>query len=102
MENYKPLFSDKCTQSSVITLVNNKNVIFDDFELLQTFNNDFESAVAKIGIKECKASYDVNANSRSKGGVDVSVEKYKDHPSIKMIHEKVSLESGFRLKKFLV
>ena len=82
----KPLLSDKCIQSSVLTLINNENVISDNFKLAQTFNNCFKSVVKKLGIKECEASPGVNANSRSKDGVEVAIEKYKDHPSIKMIN----------------
>ena len=40
----------------------------------------------------------MNANSRSKNSVDVTIEKYKDHPSIKMINENVSFESRFSFK----
>ena len=58
------LLSDKCIQSSAITLINTENVISDAFKLAQTFNNYFKSAVAKLGIKEYEASSDVNANSR--------------------------------------
>ena len=55
--------------------------------------------VGQFGIKECEGSSDVNANSRSKDGVDVAIEKYKDHPSIKMINENVSFESCFSFKE---
>ena len=41
----------------------------------------------------------MNGNSRSKGDVDVAIEKYKDHPSIKMVSENVSFKSCFRFKK---
>ena len=41
----------------------------------------------------------MNTNSRSKNGVDVAIEKYKDHPSIKMINENVPFESGFSFKE---
>ena len=41
----------------------------------------------------------MNANSRSKDGVDVAIEKYKDHPSIKMFNENVSFESRFSFKE---
>ena len=55
--------------------------------------------VEKLGIKECEASSDVNVNSRFKDGVDGAIEKYKDHPSIKMINENVSFESRFSFKE---
>ena len=86
-------------QSSAITLINNENVITDDFKLVQTFNNYFESVLGKLEIKEYEASSDANASSRSKDGVDVAIEKYKDHPSIKTINENVSFESCFRFKE---
>ena len=31
----------------------------------------------------------MNANSQSKDGVDVAIEKYKDHPILKVINENV-------------
>ena len=41
----------------------------------------------------------MNANTESKNGVNVSIEKYKDHPIIKMINENVSFESRFSFKE---
>ena len=35
----RPLLGDECIQSSAITLINNENVISDDFKLAQMFNN---------------------------------------------------------------
>ena len=37
-------------------------------------NNYFKSGVGKLEIIECETNSDVNANSRSKGGVDVTIE----------------------------
>ena len=55
--------------------------------------------VGKLDIKECEASSDVNAYSKSKDGVDVAIENYKDHPSTKMINKNVSFESRFSFKE---
>ena len=33
------------------------------------------------------------------GGVNVAIEKYKDHPGIKIIKENVSFESRFNFKE---
>ena len=76
-----------------------ENFISDNVKLAQTFNNYFKGAVRKFGIKEYEHTSDVNANSRSTGGVDVAIEKYEDHPSIKMIIENVSFESRFSSKE---
>ena len=40
---------------------------------MHTFNNYFKSAVEKLGLKEYEASYDVNANCRSKDGVHFAI-----------------------------
>ena len=37
----KPLLSEKCIQSSKISLVSNNKVISEDLELAKTFNNYF-------------------------------------------------------------
>ena len=93
----KPLLSDKCLQSSTISLVDNKNVISDDSELANTFNNYFEKTVIELGIKEYE-NFDKNPDSRSLDNVDIAINKYKNHPSIKMINENVSFESRFNFK----
>ena len=36
---------------------------------------------------------------RSKVGVNATIEKYKNHPSVKIINENVSFESHFNLKE---
>ena len=54
-------------------------------KLAQTLNIYFESTVGKLRTKECEANFDLNANFRSKNGVDVAIEKYKDHPNVKII-----------------
>ena len=48
----KTFLSNKSLQSSTITLVNKENnqIISDDLELAETFNNYFESTVANLGI----------------------------------------------------
>ena len=46
----KPFLSEKQTYASKISLVHNNNVISDDQELADTFNNIFEHAVDDLGI----------------------------------------------------
>ena len=76
----------------MITLINTENnqIISDDLELTETFNNYFESAIANLGIKEYESSVTDNTNSESSDGVHLAIEKYKDHLSIKLINENVS------------
>ena len=95
----KPLLSEKCIQSSKISLVSNNKVISEDLELAKTFNNYFGNAVNNLGIKECEFDLNVDSNCNYMNGVDIAIHKFKDHPSIKMINEKVRFESRFSFKE---
>ena len=52
----------------------NNQIIPDDLELRETFNNYFKSAIANLVIKEYESKY----------GVDLAIEKFKDHPSVNL------------------
>ena len=78
----KPFLSEKCTYVSKISLVHNDNVISDDQDLVDTFNN-----INNI--------HNININSISDDPIDYAIIKYKNHPSIIMINEYVSFESRF-------
>ena len=95
----KPILSEKCIQSSKISFVSNNKVISEDLELAKTFNNYFGNAVNNLGIKECEFELNVDSNCNYMNGVDIAIHKFKDHPSIKMINEKVRFESRFSFKE---
>ena len=95
----KPLLSEKCIQSSKISLVSNNKVISEDLELAKTFNNYFGNAVNNLGIKECEFDLNVDSNCNYMNGVDIAIHKFKDHPSIKMINEKVRFGPRFSFKE---
>ena len=86
----KPFLSENCTYASKISLVHNDNVISDDQELADTFNNFFEHAVDNLGIQEYQSDHNIDINSISDDPIDP-----KNHPSIIMINENVSFESRF-------
>ena len=91
----KPFLSEKCTYASKISLVHNDNVISDDQELADTFNNFFEDAVENLGIQEYQSDHNIDINSISDDPTDYAIAKYKNHPSIIMINENVALDSRF-------
>ena len=74
-------------------------MISEDLELAKTFNNYFGNAVNNLGIKECEFDLNVDSNCNYMNGVDTAIHKFKDHPSIKMINEKVRFESRFSFKE---
>ena len=59
----KPFLSGKCTYASKISLVHNDNVISDDQELADTFNNLFEHGVDNLGIQEYQSDHNIDINS---------------------------------------
>ena len=91
----KPFLSEKCTYASKISLVHNDNVISDDQELADTFNNFFEQTVDNLGIQEYQSDHNIDINSISDDPIVYAIAKYKNHPSIIMINENVSFESRF-------
>ena len=91
----KLFLSEKCTYASKISLVHNGNVISDDQELADKFNNFFEHAVDNLEIQEYQSNHHIDINSISDDLIDYAIAKYKNHPSIIMINENVSFESRF-------
>ena len=87
----KPFLSDKCTYASQVSLVHN-NIISDDQELADIFNNFFEQAVDNL---EYQNDHNIDTNSISDDPIDYAIAKYKNHASIIMINENVSFESRF-------
>ena len=71
----KPFLSDKCTQTSKISLVDEGNVISNDLELAETFNKFFETAVDNLGIKEYQKGPDTDTTSVSSDPIDSAILK---------------------------
>ena len=58
------------------------NVISEDQELADTFNDFFEHAVDNLGIKEYVSDENINTNLTSNDPIDNAILKYKNHPSM--------------------
>ena len=76
----KTFLSDKATQSSQITLVDENNIISEEAEVAETLNNFFDKAVTDLEIKENQ--YLLSSTSGIDDPVDIAVEQFKCHPSI--------------------
>ena len=89
-KNVNPLFSDKCTTQSNITLVENDQIVTDDEQLANTFNDFFKDAVTKLNIEQnieyCQSTVDIT------DPIDAAIYKYKNHPSIMKICEVVGVK----------
>ena len=86
-KNVNPLFSNKNKKQNKITLVENNNIIADNGELAEVFNDFFKNAVRNLNIEE-----NVDATESMEGiddPIDAALKKFQSHPSILKIMEVV-------------
>ena len=89
----KPLFTDKVQTSSSITLVENEKIITNDSEIAEIINEFFTNITKTMDIApgECI----LVPTNHLLDPVEIAVEKYKYHPSIQKIKDKVKQDSSF-------
>ena len=83
-------FSDKTKGNHKITLVKGNTIISNDDEVAKEFDNVFTNAVKKLDIPEIP----INNVEDVYDAVDTAILKYKDHPSILKIMEKMPITSN--------
>ena len=87
------LFKDRGNDSSNFTLIENSKLVTEDKELGEIFNNHFASLVPnmKLQISETLTS----DTQHILDPVQKAIEKYKNHPSIKIIKNSFGSEQHF-------
>jgi len=93
----KSSFSDKVICGQKITLVSGNNIISVDKEQAEVFKSFFEKAVIKLNIQE--NTYILDEVSISEDEIGNIISKFKYHPSILKIQEKVIVEEPFKFKQ---
>ena len=83
----KPLLSDKISESSKITPVNNNSIVSDDREICHIFNKCFVNVVPNLNFPEFTGSDNLH-NYVIGDSVQSILYKYENHPSIVKIKEK--------------
>ena len=91
-DTMKPLFS-KSVGKQKITLVENNDIITDDKEVAEKFNDYFIATVSSLAITENKAL--LTDVSNISDPVARAVKKFENHPSILDIKKNVNLTSSF-------
>jgi exonuclease III/predicted transport protein len=89
----KPFFSNGSGHSGKITLVEDKEIITDDKEIAETFNNFYVDVVSSLGIDGNKALE--NDTSGITDPVLKAVKRFEDHPSILEIKKNVTIDTEF-------
>ena len=84
----KPFFSDKGAGKNDIALIEGDKIIQEDAEVANIMNDFFGNAVASLNIgipSECINDEGVDIDDP----IEKIISKYSNHPSIKLINEKV-------------
>ena len=96
----KPLFSDQIKTQSKKVLVENDEVISDDHQVAEVFSNYFVTVTETLGIAE---NLD---NVRSTEGiidpVNIAIEKYANHPSLKAILTRLPVLACFSFEHITI
>ena len=89
----KSLFSEKVNTNENITLVDNNDIISSEIEVAEKLNAFFINIVKELNIKvKEELLYDV---SDIKDPVERAIQKYKIHPSIQIIKERLGSNKTF-------
>ena len=83
----KPLFSNKVKGKTTIKLVENDEMIDDEIQIANLFNEYFVNIVKKLGLFTKEQNAISTENSLSE--VEIAITKYGNHPSIIAITEKM-------------
>ena len=87
----KPSFTDKTLKDERITLVENNKVVSDESKLVEIFSKYFGNIVQNLGIDGLtNTSSDNDAVT-----IRQAIEKYQNHPSIKVIWENIDTTNNF-------
>ena len=87
----EPLFSDKHTNSRNITLIDGEKIISNDTEVAEIMNGFFSDAVSTLGIK----GYQTGLSNVGADKINDVITKFKDHPSILKIKQRVQIKDTF-------
>ena len=93
----KSSFSDKECFGQKITLVSKGNIISDDKEQANTFMDFFGKAVDNLEIIENR--YLLNRDYQDQGEIENIISKFKYHPSILKIKNKVNITDLFKFNE---
>ena len=95
-QRIKPLFSEKNTLKSNITIVEDGIVTSNNNEVAEKLNSYFIDAVLNLEIEEFISEEDFEHSENIDDNIDNIIKKYQSHPSILKIKENVKLETEFK------
>ena len=92
-QNMKPFLSDKNKATEKITLVSDDKIFSEDLEIAEKFNKFFKNTVDNLNLA---SNEDLLLSTKHLSDpVQIAVEKYKNHSSILMIQNNVTIDQSF-------
>ena len=76
-------------------------IISDDLDVANTLNKYYQNTIAKLEIAEYSDNFGTNTTTLG-DLLDIALEKFKDHPNVKIIKVNVSIESLFHFTEISV
>ena len=92
----KPMFSDKIQASTAITLLENDELVSDNKVVANIFNNYFVRITDSLNIPT--VSENLTPTNEISDPLDIALTKYKFHPSVQCIKERVQVKQIFEFK----
>ena len=91
---HSPVFSEKRKISNIVTLVDGNNtIVSDDPSISEELNTFFKNATKILNIRQ--NSYTTDESNEIEDQVNITIFKYKNHPSILLIKNKITLPELF-------
>ena len=95
----KPLFTGKSKSKTTITLIKGDQVISNEQEVAESLNSYFINAVQNLEIEKFYTVEDSSNNiETSDDDIDEVIKRYKLHPSVVMIKNKVEITEKFKFQ----
>ena len=92
----KPLFSDEIQTSAAIILLENNELVNDNRVVANIFNDYFVSITDILDIPT--VSENLTPTNEISDPLDIALTKYKFHPSVKLIKDRVQVEHRFEFE----
>ena len=90
----KPFFTDKVMNRDKIILVEDDEIISENEQISESLNNFFADAIINLNIPQYE-----DPTSNTDDPVLTAIEKYKNHPSIKLIKTNSENKVGCRFQE---
>ena len=72
-------------------------LLSDETKIAETLSNFFKNTVNQLGINRDEAKFD-DKPVLSKKPVDVAIEKFKNHLTVKLIRDNINISDKFQLE----